>query len=93
MAGQAQTFRDWLAAEERLLKSGERGKALDLLDEGARLLGVVRHDDRRDLAEEARLDDDRMERLRRSTGPASVDIDRRGNRLSGHDAGTWLFVS
>ena len=29
-----QTFRDWLANEERLVQSGERGKALDGLDRG-----------------------------------------------------------
>ena len=41
-AGQAETFRRWLVEEERLLQSGERGRALDGLDTGARLLGKLR---------------------------------------------------
>jgi signal transduction histidine kinase len=67
IASQSRTFRDWLASEERLLQSGERGKALDGLDEGARLLGVVRTTVDDVLAMEDRLDSDRMGRLRRST--------------------------
>jgi signal transduction histidine kinase len=65
--GQSQSFRDWLAKEERLLQSGERGKALDGLDEGARLLGLVRTTVDEVLVEEERLDSERMARLRRST--------------------------
>jgi signal transduction histidine kinase len=64
---QAEGFWHWLADEERLLQSGERGKALDRLDEGARLLGVVRTTTDEMLAEEKRLDNDRMARLRAST--------------------------
>jgi signal transduction histidine kinase len=66
-ASRSQAFQDWLAKEERLLQSGERGKALDGLDEGARLLGAVRTTTDDVLAEEERLDSDRMARLRRST--------------------------
>ena len=68
IASQSQTFRDWLADEERLLQSGERGKGLDGLNEGARLLGLVRTTTDHVLAEEERLDSDRMTRLRKSTG-------------------------
>ena len=60
-------FQDWLANEELLLRSGRRGHALDGLDEGARLLGKVRTTTDAILAEEDRLDNDRMARLHRST--------------------------
>ena len=67
IARQSENFRDWLVNEERLLQSGERGKALDGLEEGARLLGMVRTTTDEVLAEEERLDSDRMGLLRRST--------------------------
>ncbi len=67
IARQSLTFRDWLANEERLLESGERGKALDGLDLGARLLGTVRATTDEVLDHEQRLDSDRMGRWRRST--------------------------
>ncbi len=67
IARQSATYRDWLANEERLLQSGERGKALDGLDLGARLLGAVRTTTDEVLAEEEQLDSERMDRLRRST--------------------------
>ena len=66
IATQSETFLTWLAAEERLLQSGERGKALDELDHGARLLSLVRTTTDEVLAEEERLDRSRMARLRRS---------------------------
>jgi signal transduction histidine kinase len=67
IASQSETFRDWLASQERLLQSGERGQALDGLDEGARLLGTVRTTTDAILAEEERLDNERMARLHTST--------------------------
>jgi signal transduction histidine kinase len=66
IAKQSQTFIDWLVAQERLNQSGERGKALDELDRGARLLEELRATTDLVLGEEARLDADRMVRLRRS---------------------------
>jgi signal transduction histidine kinase len=67
VASQAETFRDWLANQERLLESGERGKALDRLDDGANILGLVRTTTDQILAEEERLDDERMAQFYRSS--------------------------
>ena len=64
---QIETFREWLAAQELLLQSGQRGKALDRLDEGARLLGSVRTTTDAILAEEEHLDNERMASLHRMT--------------------------
>jgi signal transduction histidine kinase len=64
---QSQTLLDWIALEERLTTSGQRGEALDRLDEGARLLEAVRATTDQILGEEARLDSQRMERMSRST--------------------------
>ena len=67
MASRYRTFQDWLSREEQLLKSGMRGQALDGLDEGARLLGLIRTTTDAILAEEERLDNDRLARLHNST--------------------------
>jgi signal transduction histidine kinase len=67
LAAQSREFGDWLAAEERRIQSGERGEALDLLEEGTRLLGDARTTTDLILGEEARLDDERLERLERTT--------------------------
>ncbi len=64
---QIESFRDWIAQEERLLQSGEHTKALDGLEDGARLLAFVRKTTDAVLAEEEQLDNDRMARLHRST--------------------------
>jgi signal transduction histidine kinase len=66
VARQIETFRDWLATQERLLQSGQRGEALDGLDQGARLLGSVRTTTDAILAEEEQLDNDRMARLHKT---------------------------
>jgi len=56
-----------LASQERALGSGERSKAYDQLDLGARYLGRIRSSIDAILAEEVRLDGLRMDRLRRSS--------------------------
>jgi signal transduction histidine kinase len=67
VAEQARTFREWLAAEEERMRSGERRRALELLEEGTRLIGVVRTTTDQVLATEARLYRARALRLERST--------------------------
>ena len=66
LADQSQKFQEWLANEEQLVQSGDRGKALDSLDQGARLLGLVRTTTDLILADEERLDDERVGYLHRS---------------------------
>jgi signal transduction histidine kinase len=66
IADQSRALRDWVAGQERLVQTGERGKALDKLDEGASLLGEVRKTTDLILASESQLGDERMERLERA---------------------------
>jgi signal transduction histidine kinase len=66
MTRQIKIFGDWFATEDQLLLTAQRGKALDGLDEGARLLGSVRATTDAILAEEEQLDNGRMARLRNS---------------------------
>jgi len=66
-SSQSRRFLDWLAAIERMARNGERGKAIDQLDAGARLLGEVRASTDEMLKHEAQLDTDRMERWRRTS--------------------------
>ena len=66
LATRSEALRDWLTREEHLLQTGERGKALDSLDEAARLLSLVRTTTDEILAEEEQLDNDRMVRLNES---------------------------
>ena len=66
IADKSSAILGWLAAEEERLKAGERGKAIDELDTGAKLLGELRATTDDILEEEARLDGFRMSRLQRS---------------------------
>jgi CHASE3 domain sensor protein len=56
----------WLAAQETRLHAGERSKAIDELDRGAKLLGALRATTDEVLQDEAQLDSVRMNRLNRS---------------------------
>ena len=76
----------WLAAQEARLHAGERGKAIDELDQGAKLLGALRATTDEILQEEARLDTVRMSRLQRSMSRQFADLGGRGDRSGGHDA-------
>jgi len=64
---QSDEFLALLASQERALGSGGRSKAYDQLDQGARYLGGIRSSIDAILTEEVRLDQLRMDRLRRSS--------------------------
>ena len=66
IAEKASAILAWLAAQEERLRAGERGKAIDELDTGAKLLGGLRATTDQTLQEEVRLDTVRMSRLQRS---------------------------
>jgi signal transduction histidine kinase len=66
LATQSSSLLSWLAAQKQLVHSGQRGVALDRVDQGARLLDEVRMTIGVLLREEERLDRDREEALRRS---------------------------
>ena len=67
IADQSRVFQHWLRAQENLVRSGERDKAFEKLDQGAGLLEEVRKTIDLVLGNESQLDDQRMERLRQAT--------------------------
>jgi signal transduction histidine kinase len=64
---ESRAFVEWLDAEEERIKSGERGKALDMLEDGTRLLSTVRTTTDAILLEEAQLDEDRLRHREQTT--------------------------
>jgi signal transduction histidine kinase len=78
----------WLAAQETRLHAGERSKAIDELDRGAKLLGALRATTDEVLQDEARLDSVRMNRLNRSMARQFAILVGGGIAL----VGTTLFL-
>jgi signal transduction histidine kinase len=68
LATRADAFLGWITEEDRLVRSGHPDRALAEADRGAGLLKAVRMTLDEVLHEEERLDKDRMEHLRESSG-------------------------
>ena len=66
LAAGSKAFLERLDSQEKMLRAGTGEQAFGLLEEGGRLLGVIRGSVDEILAEESRLDQERMDLLRRS---------------------------